>query len=741
MKSRSLLLTCCALLVVACDDGAAPGEADPDLGRTRDVGILLPTADMASALVDADPMADAAPPVLDAEMSGDGGVEPDAMMPADRGVGPGDPCTPGEVRPCTGQCGLATCVDGAFGACAPGAERCNGHDDDCDDRIDNGYAGLGIGCVVDENGCVAQGTRVCSADGASVICDAPPAEPAPEVCDGDDDDCDGSVDEDFPGQVCCSDDLQCGPGEQCVGGLCEGGLAQGCASDFDCPLFQSCIQGQCVATCFSDFDCPLGEECNDFGVCGPPEPECVVDGDCFPTEECQAGACVPRPPPPCMDDAECPGLRVCQAGACVRPAGVTSCDEAVAMEGFGQYQGDNSVAFDDFGATCGAADNGPEQFFLFTVEVPTRVTLDSTGSSFDTVIEVLDGCAAGARVMACNDDIGGGNTDSRVTFDAMPGVQYAAGVHGYDDNETGPIALAYSGIEICLADADCGEGEQCRDGTCRATPCLGAIEMPMFGAYAGSNVGALDESDATCGSANESGEQVFTFQFDEPARISLDTVGTAFDAVMSVRTDCGDVATQVACDDDSAGAQQSAVDFQAAAGVRYYVLVEGYGANAAGNISLNFDGRVFEPPAPCDDACEGICVNGMCAPPIPALCDGTTTIGEVPNGYTGNTATDGVHRLSPPCGVAGNAPELVLVVMFPVDEVVYASTFGSAFDTVLYVLEGCDPDAVVACNDDMGAFNTDSEVSFVAEAGVPYYIVVDGYNAASGAFDLVVELE
>jgi hypothetical protein len=77
--------------------------------------------------------------------------------------------------------------------------------------------------------------------------------------------------------------------------------------------------------------------------------------------------------------------------------------------------------------------------------------------------------------------------------------------------------------------------------------------------------------------------------------------------------------------------------------------------------------------------------------------------------------------------------------MFPVDTEVYASTFGSVFDTVLYVVEGCDPAARVACNDDAFAFEITSELIFEAEAGVPYYIVVDGYGAASGDFELVVE--
>lgn len=739
MKSRLLLLTLCALASTACDDGAAPGEnRDPPVSN-RDTGVLAPEPDAAPPVADMT-SADMGTPVLDAETGVDRGVDPEPEPGPD--PEPDGPCESGETRVCPDACGVQVCVGGAFGACQSSAERCNGHDDNCDGRVDEGFAGLGIGCIVDMDGCSAQGTRICAPDGGSVICDAPPAVPSPEACDGDDDDCDGRVDEDFPGRTCCADDLQCGPGEQCVGGECSGGVGPGpgpgpggCVDDFDCDLFEVCAQGQCVPFCLSDFDCFGTDECVG-GACVPAAPECLADGDCLPNEVCEAQSCMPAPPPPCADDAECPGLLACEAGQCVRPAGVTSCDAAIQMPAFGEYIGDNRTAFDDFGASCGLANNGPEQFFVFSVEVPTRVTLDTAGSDFDTILAVLEGCAAGARAVGCNDDFGAGAT-SRVVFDALPGVQYAAGVHGYDDADLGGIVMRYSGVEICLADADCAAGEACRAGECRAAPCASAIEMPAFGVYNGSNQGALDEQDARCGSANESGEQVFTFALAEPAEVVLDTVGSPFDTVMSVRTECGVAASEVACNDDAAG-QTSALSFVAAAGVRYYVVVEGYGANESGAITLNFDGEVFVPPPPCDEACEGICVSGMCSPPIPPLCEGITTIGEVPNGYGGNTRT-GANRMQPWCGQAGNAPELALLVMFPVDTEVYASTFGSVFDTVLYVVEGCDPAARVACNDDAFAFEITSELIFEAEAGVPYYIVVDGYGAASGDFELVVE--
>lgn len=88
-------------------------------------------------------------------------------------------CAPnGSSRSCgtdTGRCtvGTETCTAGMWGACSgtgPIAETCNGADDDCDGRIDEGV----------RNAC---GT-----------CGAVPT----EVCDGADNDCDGTVDEGLP---------------------------------------------------------------------------------------------------------------------------------------------------------------------------------------------------------------------------------------------------------------------------------------------------------------------------------------------------------------------------------------------------------------------------------------------------------------------------------------------------------------------------------------------------------------
>jgi hypothetical protein len=89
-------------------------------------------------------------------------------------------------------------------------EVCNGIDDDCDGTVDEGF-GLGNMCTVGLGLCQVTGMVVCGADGDH-LCDGIPAVPNDEICNGRDDDCDGLADEEFDrdedGAILCPD-LDC----------------------------------------------------------------------------------------------------------------------------------------------------------------------------------------------------------------------------------------------------------------------------------------------------------------------------------------------------------------------------------------------------------------------------------------------------------------------------------------------------------------------------------------------------
>ncbi|EYF00735.1 vWA domain-containing protein [Chondromyces apiculatus] len=212
-------------------------------------------------------------------------------------------CTDGELGACLGVGTYVCKADGTGTECvltdpgaSPSPEVCNGIDDDCDGLIDEDDAGLPLDCPtctpspeicdgidndcdlsIDEEPDVSQnqptiygqdcqpptapndqlpcrpGTVLCI--NAGPVC-VGAVGPQAELCNGQDDDCDGLADNEAP----------CPGASQCVSGQC----AIPCdAGEFACPPGLLCKEGFCLKATCDDITCPSGQVCEE-GVCVDP---------------------------------------------------------------------------------------------------------------------------------------------------------------------------------------------------------------------------------------------------------------------------------------------------------------------------------------------------------------------------------------------------------------------------------------------------------------------------------------
>ena len=110
-------------------------------------------------------------------------------------------CTvPGQQGICA--VGTEECVDGSLTCVqnlSPTAEACDGLDNDCNGVVDDVAVGLGEACDSGVPGMCANGVTACT--GGSIVCEQTVTAVA-ETCNGQDDNCDGTVDEGIAEEAC-----------------------------------------------------------------------------------------------------------------------------------------------------------------------------------------------------------------------------------------------------------------------------------------------------------------------------------------------------------------------------------------------------------------------------------------------------------------------------------------------------------------------------------------------------------
>ena len=204
----------------------------------------------------------------------------------------GQPCDGADADLCQNSTWICK-GDGSGAVCLETinvSEKCNGRDDDCDGFTDENYPLLGQACDSGDADVCANGVYTCKANGTGVECvtESTSWPSGSEVCDGFDNNCNGSADENWATRLkrCDSSDTD----------TCRTGITQCTVSKIsvECVGDVVCAPG---ATCAADPSEFVADKC----LCG------ALPAQCSRTQgsTCTNGVCLCGTGPACATGKQC----------------------------------------------------------------------------------------------------------------------------------------------------------------------------------------------------------------------------------------------------------------------------------------------------------------------------------------------------------------------------------------------------------------------------------------------------
>ena len=379
-------------------------------------------------------------------------------------VFPGHPevCTDAADNDCNGvaDCSDPACKSAPLCGCQPKLEDCkNGKDDDCDTVADCNDADCqgtpACGCTTDEKNRCADGFDD-DCDGNIDCKDADCASDKNCICQGSFESCNDKTDNDCDLLVDCADP-DCFGKSPCVcqppgsPEVCTGGLDEDCDKLIDC-ADPSCLVSPACQTCTAEI-CNDGKDNNCDNKIDCADPACFFAPNCQPKPEiCNNGLDDDNDTLTDCADPDCANNPICvlQQSNCLSPK---------LIPGTGTYTGDTTGNVSETKGSCGG--DAGEAVFYFVLTKPSRVHLDSIGTSFDSNLYVRTGKCNAGKEIGCDDDSAGSAWAAKIDFTILyPGTYYVF----LDGLTIDPEQGANEGPFVLNVEIEPNPKEQCADG-------------------------------------------------------------------------------------------------------------------------------------------------------------------------------------------------------------------------------------------------------------------------------------
>jgi hypothetical protein len=519
---------------------------------------------------------------------------------------------------------------------------------------------------------------------------------------------DGSKPDGGDGGKPCSTAAECDDKNACTKDSCQNGRCQNIGADDDNDTFVSstCGGNDCNdrnaavnpaarENCANKVDdnCDGKTDCDDPTCKDSPGCKCLaaevcgnnIDDDCNGQSDCADRACQGKPPCNCAAtetcgnnvDDDCNGRTDCDDNACANTQACRcnrpeQCGNGVDDDCDGRIDCDDPDCANTQACRC-----------RNTQEVCTNNADDNC----NLLVDCADPDCRGTAACSCNgrppqpenctngidDDCDGRRDCQDPDCFASPACRHCTQEVCNDGRDNDCDGLIDCADDACFFAPECAPTqEQCNNGIdddhdtlidcfdpdCKTNPkcvlehsnCNTAMLISGSGTFTGNTTGFIGDTRGTCGGA--AGEAVFYFTLNAPSRIHLDTVGSAFDTTLYLRSGSCKGGRELACDDDTGGNRNARIDIPILYPGTYFVFVDGFTVDPnrgpdEGRYVLNVQ-ITPNPPEICDN---GIDDDGDrfvdCADPA------CTTVGsclncrngQAPTAEFGATAcTDGVDN-------------------------------------------------------------------------------------------------